>query len=84
MSETVIFIVGIVVFAITVYGAVMAGGLAMNRIEIEQNPHLKEGADPEQLKKLGAAVKDKLTKLEAARADVEALYARWEELDAMG
>ena len=38
MSETVIFVVGVVVFALTVYGAVMAGGLALTRIEIEQNP----------------------------------------------
>ncbi len=51
MSETVIFIVGIVVFAITVYGAVMAGGLAMTRAQIEQNAHLKDIADAEELKK---------------------------------
>ena len=37
MSETVIFIVGVVVFATTVWGAVMAGGLAMQRAEIEQS-----------------------------------------------
>ncbi len=29
MSETVIFIIGVIVFAITVYGTVIAGGLAM-------------------------------------------------------
>ena len=32
-----IFIVGVVVFAITVYGTVMAGGLALTRREVEDN-----------------------------------------------
>jgi hypothetical protein len=43
--------VGVVVFAITVYGVVMAGGLALTRIEIEQNPDLKNSVDEDQLKK---------------------------------
>jgi hypothetical protein len=51
MSETALFIVGAVVFAITVYGVVMAGGLALTRIEIEQNPDLKNSVDEDQLKK---------------------------------
>jgi hypothetical protein len=51
MSETALFIVGVVVFAITVYGVVMAGGLALTRIEIEQNPDLKNSVDEDQLKK---------------------------------
>ena len=51
MSETVIFIVGVVVFALTVYGAVMAGGLALTRIEIEQNPVRQTNVDKEELKK---------------------------------
>jgi hypothetical protein len=51
MSETVIAIVGIIVFAITVYGAVMAGGLALSRVEIEQNPHLENSVDAKELKK---------------------------------
>ena len=42
MSETVIFVVGAIVFAITVAGSVMAGGFAMRRVELEQNPHLDE------------------------------------------
>ena len=37
MSELVIFIVGVAVFAVTVYGAVMAGGLAFTRREIAEN-----------------------------------------------
>ncbi|MGI9625136.1 MAG: hypothetical protein ACR2PK_20085 [Acidimicrobiales bacterium] len=51
MSETVIFIIGVIVFAVTVYGAVMAGGLALTRIEIEQNPDLEQSVKDEQLKK---------------------------------
>ena len=42
---------GAVVFATTVYGVVMAGGLALTRIEIEQNPDLKNSVDEDQLKK---------------------------------
>ncbi|MGI9579454.1 MAG: YqjF family protein [Microthrixaceae bacterium] len=51
MSQTVIFVVGAIVFAITVYGAVMAGGLAMTWIEIEQNPDRKKNVDDDELKK---------------------------------
>jgi hypothetical protein len=42
VSSSAIFIVGVFVFALTVYGAVMAGGLALTRIEIEQNPDLQK------------------------------------------
>ncbi|MCO4834340.1 MAG: hypothetical protein KC481_11810 [Acidimicrobiaceae bacterium] len=51
MSETVIFIVGIVVFAITVYGSVIAGGIALTRVEIEQDPALKSDVKEEELDK---------------------------------
>lgn len=51
MSETVIFIVGIVVFAITVYGSVIAGGIALTRVEIEQDPALKSDVKKEDLDK---------------------------------
>jgi len=51
MSDTVIFIVGVVVFAITVYGSVMAAGLALTRIEIEQIPDLEENTHDKRLKK---------------------------------
>lgn len=37
MSETVIFIFGSVVFAISTYGAVMAGGTALTRVELDQS-----------------------------------------------
>ena len=45
MSETVIFIVGAIVFAVTVYGAVMAGGLALTRRELEGDEQLKRRVD---------------------------------------
>ena len=51
MSDNAIFIVGIIIFAITVYGAVMAGGTALTRIELEQNPQLKGRVDKKDLKK---------------------------------
>jgi hypothetical protein len=47
MSETVVFTVGAIVFAITVYGTVLAGGMAMTRIEIEDRDYGKEKADGE-------------------------------------
>lgn len=37
MNEIVVFIVGSVVFALTVYGSVMAGGVALTRRFYEQN-----------------------------------------------
>ena len=51
MSETVIFLVGIAVFAITVYGSVIAGGIALTRVEIEQDPALKRDVKKEELDK---------------------------------
>jgi hypothetical protein len=41
MSSTVVFIVGAIIFAITVYGAVIAGGLALTRKELEGNQELR-------------------------------------------
>jgi hypothetical protein len=38
MSEVVIFIIGSIIFAITIYGTVMAGGLALTRRELEERP----------------------------------------------
>ena len=51
MSQTAILIVGVIIFAITVYGTVMAGGLALTKIEIEQNPDLAKNVDQAQLKR---------------------------------
>lgn len=36
MSEQVIFLIGIVIFGITIYGAVMAGGMALTKVMIDQ------------------------------------------------
>lgn len=40
MSDVPIFIVGIVIFAITVYGVVIAGGLAMQSVEHAENQRI--------------------------------------------
>lgn len=41
MNEGAIFLVGIIIFAITIYGVVMAGGMALTRVVVEQDPHLQ-------------------------------------------
>ncbi len=41
MSPLVIFIVGSIIFAISVYGAVMAGGLMLTRRQFEENDVLE-------------------------------------------
>jgi hypothetical protein len=46
MSETVIFAIGAVIFAITVYGSVMAGGLALTRLEAKENDAIGRRVDP--------------------------------------
>jgi len=45
MSESVLFIVGSIVFAITVFGSVMAGGLLLTRSELAQDDDLRRGSD---------------------------------------
>ena len=45
MSETVLFIVGSIVFAVTVFGVVMAGGLLLTRSELAQDDDLMRGSD---------------------------------------
>jgi hypothetical protein len=42
MSELAIFIIGAVVFAVTVAGVVMAGGFAMRQAEVQQNPFIED------------------------------------------
>lgn len=44
MSEAVIFLVGIVIFAITIYGAVMAGGMALTKVMVDQQPQARAAA----------------------------------------
>lgn len=41
MNEGTIFLVGIFIFAITIYGVVMAGGIALTKVVEEQDPHLQ-------------------------------------------
>ena len=41
MSETVIFIIGALIFGITVYGAVMGGGAALSRVQTEEGQRLE-------------------------------------------
>jgi hypothetical protein len=43
MSASLLFIIGVVIFAITVYGVVMAGGLMLTRRELDQNADLMRG-----------------------------------------
>lgn len=45
MSESVLFIVGSIVFAITVYGVVMAGGLLLTRRELDGDDDLQRRSD---------------------------------------
>jgi hypothetical protein len=40
MSEVTIFIIGAIIFAITIAGAVIAGGMSMHTIEAVQNPKI--------------------------------------------
>lgn len=44
-----VFAVGVVVFAITVYGTVVGGGLALTKREIEQNAARQATADPDEM-----------------------------------
>ena len=44
MSEGAIFLIGIVIFAITIYGAVMAGGIALTQVVLDQEPPRPVGA----------------------------------------
>lgn len=42
MSESIVFIIGCIVFAITVYGTVMAGGTALTRRQIARDPAVQD------------------------------------------
>jgi hypothetical protein len=45
MSVEAIFLVGIIIFAITVYGVVMAGGMALTRVMVSQQPQQQPAAE---------------------------------------
>jgi hypothetical protein len=47
MNESILFVVGIIVFAITVYGSVMAGGMALTRVVLQQEPQRQPIEDGE-------------------------------------
>jgi hypothetical protein len=47
VSEQTIFIIGAVIFAITIYGSVMAGGLALTRLEASETRELNHDAGAE-------------------------------------
>ena len=49
MSPTLIFAIGAIVFAITVYGTVMAGGLALTRHQVRNNPVLRRKVSEREL-----------------------------------
>ncbi len=49
MSESVLFIVGSIVFAITVYGVVMAGGLLLTRRELAGDEDLQRRSEKAEL-----------------------------------
>ncbi|NIR42367.1 MAG: hypothetical protein GWN79_29670 [Actinobacteria bacterium] len=51
MTDFVVFVIGVIVFAVTVWGTVMAGGIALSRIEIEQDPERTRRAGAERLGK---------------------------------
>lgn len=50
MSETTLFIIGAVIFAITVYGAVVAGGLALTKGSILENDQYRRRVPDDQVK----------------------------------
>jgi hypothetical protein len=45
MNEGAIFLIGIVIFAITIYGVVMAGGIALTKVVVEQDPQRQPKAN---------------------------------------
>ena len=51
MSDLVVFIVGVFIFAITVYGTIIAGGIKLSRRELAENPHLRDRVEDEALDK---------------------------------
>ena len=56
MIDLVVFIAGSLVFAITVYGTLMAAGIALTRAKLEDQPELG-GVDPDELDKRVPLVK---------------------------
>ena len=42
MSDLPVFVIGVFIFAITVYGTIMAGGIALTRRAINEDPELEQ------------------------------------------
>ena len=42
MSDLVIFAIGVVIFALTVYGTVVTGGLVLTRREVAENSDVRD------------------------------------------
>lgn len=49
MSATLLFAIGSIVFAITVYGTVMAGGMALTRRHVRQHDEFRHRVDDDDL-----------------------------------
>ena len=47
MSDSIIFVVGIIVFGLTVYGAVVGGGLALTFRNLRENPRSAPARTPD-------------------------------------
>lgn len=52
MSQTALFIAGVIVFAITVAGSVFAGGLMMTRRQLDQEDDLMRHVDQDDLARM--------------------------------
>ncbi len=52
MSQTALFIVGVFIFAITVSGSVLAGGLMMTRRQLDQEEDLMRLVDRDDLARM--------------------------------
>jgi hypothetical protein len=48
VSEVVIFAIGVLVFLVTVYGAVVAGGLALTERQLDEDPELADAVSDEE------------------------------------
>ena len=51
MSQTVVFAIGAAVWALTVWGTVMAGGLKLTKVQIQQTPEFEKEVESSQLDK---------------------------------
>lgn len=61
-------------------------GMEAAILEAEAEVERLEGmlSDPEELRRLGKALPEKVAELEKGRSKVESLFARWQELEALG